>query len=458
MRTLRRWAFAAAVLSSISGATWRSTTTRAESDPVEVPMDRPIAIIGATVIPLTDSPGTRASQATRLSNYTVIVRAGQIVAITPSDSLVVPPDALRIDGRGRFVTPGLVDAHVHLLGEDASADLPLYLANGVTTVRNMYGESYHLRWRREIAVGARLGPTLLTTSAFTDGLTSVAQARRFVHDARQSGYDAVKVHLPLNPVIYDALAVAARREGIPLVGHAPTGGVEAAVHARQRTIEHAESIMQEETQEQDPDTADIPRVIGILRGSGICVTPTLVTFEHIIRMTEQYPTLDDLLARPEMAYVRADLRTAWSPSENEYVTRWRGHEAELPAALAKFRRQYAWMRRLVTALAASGTPILAGTDASIGAVIPGFSLHEELRLLVDAGLSPYAALRAATTNPAACFGKAGQFGVVRPGARADLLLLDRDPLVDIAALAHPRGIVVRGRWLPADSLARVSKH
>jgi imidazolonepropionase-like amidohydrolase len=274
---------------------------------------------------------------------------------------------------------------------------------------------------------------------------------------RQAGYDAVKIHLPPDRDVYDAVVAAARTERISVVGHAPGRplGVAAAVHAQQRTIEHAEGIMQAETDEQQPDTADIPRIVALLRGSGICVTPTLVTFDHVIRMTEQYPTMRELLTRPEMQYVRAALRDTWAPPQNEYVTRWRGHETEVPSALAKFRRQYTWMRRLVAALAEAGVPLMSGTDASIAAVVPGFSLHEELRLLVGAGLSPYAALRAATADAATCLDHRGEFGIVRPGARADLLVLGGDPLIDVAEAAHPVGIVVRGQWLPADTLRRM---
>lgn len=443
----------------LGSALWRPMTMRRAANSTALAAERPISIIGATVIPMTAGRGIKTRDAKRLSNYTVLIRGERIVAMGPSDSLIVPNDAVRIDGRGRFVLPGLVDAHIHLLGRESSADLLLYLINGVTTVRNMYGEAYHLRWRQEIATGSRLGPTILTTSAFADGVTSVGQARVFVRRARVEGYDAVKVHLPLAPAIYDALAESARREGIPLVGHAPgrPGGIAAAVHAGQRTIEHAESIMQAETDEQEPDTADVTRIATLLRGSGICVIPTLVTFDHIIRMTEQYPTLHDILARPEMLYVRADLRAAWAPSGNEYVTRWRGHESELPTALAKFRRQASWMRRLVRALAAADVPLLAGTDASVAAVVPGFSLHEELRLLADAGLSPYDALRTATTNAASCFGHPCDFGIVVTGARADLLLLDEDPTMDVRATEHPVGVVTRGHWLPSDSLHRLIK-
>ena len=270
-------------------ALWRPITMRPTPNSTGLAADRPIAVIGATVVPLTDGPTTQARDAKRLLNHTVLIRSGRIVAVGPSDSVAAPQGALQIDGRGRYVIPGLVDAHIHLLGLESSADLPLYLINGVTTVRNMYGEAYHLRWRHEVATGSRLGPTLFTTSAFADRVTSVDQARAFVHRARADGYDAVKVHLTLAPAIYDALIESARRERIPVVGHAPRrpGGIAVAVRAGQRTIEHAESIMQAEGDEQEPDAADITRIAALLRGSGICVTPTLVTFDPIGRATRR---------------------------------------------------------------------------------------------------------------------------------------------------------------------------
>lgn len=378
--------------------------------------DRPIVIVGATIVPMTDPSGTDASRVTRLRNYTVLVRSRHIVSVGPSDSVALPADVVRIDGRGRFVIPGLVDAHVHLSRETGAADLARYLANGVTTVRNMQGEPYHLRWRSEIATGTRLGPTLYTTGPFSDGVASVAAARAFVHDTRASGYDAVKFHLPLPDSLYEAIIAAARSEGIPVVGHTPGRplGVAAAVRAGQRTIEHAETIMQNDTDERASSPADIARIVGELRGSGVCVTPTLVRFDHVIRGTTE------------------------------------------PAALAELRRQFAWMRALVAALADADVPLAAGTDAPYSAAVPGVSLHEELRLLVGSGLSPYAALRAATAGAAGCLGHEGEFGVVRAGARGDLLLLASDPLLDVAAAAHPLGVVVRGRWLGADALMRMS--
>jgi imidazolonepropionase-like amidohydrolase len=409
-----------------------------------------IAFVGVAVIPM-DGPGVRSGQ-------TVLVRRGRITAMGRAGAVRVPADALRIDGRGRYLVPGLVDAHVHLFDQSSIPDFALYLANGVTTIRNMQGAPMHLRLRDELARGERLGPTLYTTSAFVDvdAVHSPEEARQFVRRARADGYDAIKVHRPLPPPLFYAVTAEARRLGIAVVGHAPNAQVTLAGAARagQRTVEHAESIMQEGTDQQNPDPADIAPLVRQLAGTGVCVTPTLVIFQNVIRMTEQYPTLTGLLGRAEMRYVDPALRAYWGPDSNEYVTRWRGHESEVPTALAKFRRQYVWMQRLTKALADRGVPIVAGTDASGGMVIPGFSLPEEVRLLHEAGLSPYQSLAAATRDAAICLGAGPEFGTVTVGKRADLLLLASNPLESLAALGAPVGVMARGRWLPADQLER----
>ena len=412
-----------------------------------------LAIVGASVLSM-DGPGVKAGQ-------TVLIRDGRITAIGPERSLPVPAGVLSIDGHGKFLLPGLVDAHVHLFGEESTPDLTLYLLNGVTTVRNMHGEAYHLRLRDELARSARLGPTLYTTSAFADvdAIHSAMDARRFARTAKRQGYDAIKVHRPLPPALFAALAGEARRIRMPLVGHAPDPrvGLGGAARAGQRTFEHAESIMQEGTNQQAPDPAGIPRLVRQLVGTGACVTPTLAVFKSIVEMTEQYPALTGLFARPAMQYISPALRAAWMPDRNEYVTRWRGHDAEVPVALAKFRRQYVWMQQLTKALSDADVPIVTGSDAPGGMAIPGFSLPEEVRLLNEAGLSPYRALAAATRDAARCLGGDETFGTVSVGKQADLVLLDRNPLEDLSALNRPAGVVARGRWLPAARLRQLAR-
>ncbi|HVL66754.1 MAG TPA: amidohydrolase family protein [Vicinamibacterales bacterium] len=442
LRALLSIALLAATVLSASGA-----CRAANGGPVgdDAPAAAVLAITSVSVLPM--------DRDTILPDHTVIVRNGRIAVVGPAAGVAVPAEAARIDGRGLFLMPGLVDMHVHLLGEEARGDLPVYLANGVTMVRNMSGEPRHVRWRRDIERGSLAGPTLVTSGPFVERVDGDAGAARLVREHQAAGYDFAKVRVGLSPDQYAALARAARAAGLPLVGHAPIGvPLEAVAGAGQRTLDHAESLMQAFFDERQPDASAIPRVGDAIRASGACVVPTLTVFDLVIRQTEQYPHTRALLARPEMQYVGPELRASWQPHRNPYVTRWRTTEAELPEALTRFRQQFHFMRRLTTALHEAGVPLLAGTDAGAAMVVPGFSLRDELRLLHEAGVRPFDVLRAATLNAALCMDRAGEFGVVAAGARADLVLYDRNPLTAVADLPQPSGVVVRGRWLPRDAL------
>jgi hypothetical protein len=193
------------------------------------------AVAGAAVIPM-DREGI-------LHDHTVVVAEGRIVAVGPAGVIDVPPDAMRIEARGAFLVPGLTDMHVHLLGEERRGDLAIYLANGITTIRNMYGEPRHLRWRDEIADGTLLGPTLYSSGPFVEQLRSAADADIMVHDQKRDGYDFIKIHVAGDR--YEEVASSARAYDIPLVGHVPVGAdLEAALRSGQRTLEHAENLMQ----------------------------------------------------------------------------------------------------------------------------------------------------------------------------------------------------------------------
>lgn len=431
-----------ALLATLGLVGCHPTANGASQDPLHQAAEI-AAVVGAAVIPM-DREGI-------LHDHTVVVAEGRIVAVGPTGVIDVPPDAKQIEARGAFLVPGLADMHVHLLGEESRGDLAIYVANGIATIRNMYGEPRHLRWRDEIADGTLLGPTLYSSGPFVGQLRSAADAENMVHDHKRDGYDFIKIHVAGDR--YEEVASSARAYDMPVVGHVPVGAdLEAVLGSGQRTLEHAENLMQAFFDERNPDTAQIPQLVGRLSDSDVCVTPTLVVFEHIIRQTEQYPHTADLLARPELRFVGSDLLHSWQPSRNPYVTRWADSQDELPAALTRFQQQFEFMRYLTLALHDAGVPLLAGTDASVSMVIPGFSLLEELRLLVEAGLTPYDALRTATYNPAVCMDRAGEFGTITSGARADLVLLERNPLEGVDNLRMPLGVMIRGRWLPASDL------
>jgi hypothetical protein len=403
----------------------------------------------------------------RLADHTVLVRDGRIAALAPAAEVAVPSDARRIDGRGRFLMPGLADMHVHVWSEN---DLFLFVANGVTTVRNLFGAPLHLAWRAEIKRGERVGPRLYTAGPIIDGkpafwpgsfeLVDPAEAAEEVARQRAAGYDFLKPYAGLSRECYEALAIAAEEQGLRLMGHVPAAvGLEGVLAARQHTIEHLDGWARaarpadsrfarvdrwsegEVWLEVEPER--LGELARAMHATGTWNCPTLVVFTKWAQGDEARA----LLARPEMRYVSPFLRALWAPNApGNYLTR-------MPAAAVESaRRSVPALQRAVAALSEAGAGLVLGTDMGNPCVVAGFALHEELALFVGAGLSPYQALRAGTADAARCMDAAGEWGTLAPGLRADLLLLAADPLLDVANAARRVGVVLAGRWFPEEEL------
>lgn len=407
-----------------------------------VPPSDPAAFVHVDVAPMT-SP-------TLLHDQTVLVRNGRITRVAPAGEVDVPADAMVIDGSGRVLMPGLVDMHVHLADSD---HMLLYLANGVTTVRNMWGFAEILHWRAEVRDGTRLGPRIYSASPGFDGnppswpgtivVTDPAQADADVAAQIEAGYDYIKVYQRLQPAPYHAILESAHARGIPAVGHIPTAvSLEEALASGQASIEHlggfAAPVMGHGrgSWEGTPDPGRLAEVAGEVRTSGSWVCPTLWVQQSFPNQ-ERASTLE---ARPEMRYVDPATRGRWGP---------------VAGALSNERNR-AWARsrgRFVRALEDAGVPLLLGTDSWISYTVPGFSLHDELRLMVqDADLTPYEALRAGTADAARFLGAGDELGAVREGLAADLVLVEGDPLADVANAARRVGVMMGGRWLSEPDL------
>ena len=373
-----------------------------------------------------------------LHDQTVIVAGGRIVRVGPAPATAVPAGAYRIDGRGRYLMPALADMYVQLSPNSwrLRRELALYLAHGVTLVRNADGRSPHLRWRERVDRGEFLGPTIVTCGPPIASDTSllgrsddllgnriaalgttvermlrdrrtVASIRPEVMEQRRDGYDCVAVDSPSDwtPARYDALVAAARAMSMPLTGELARN-LPLDVNLRGRTT--------------------VDGLDAYLRAR---LTPDVYADDPPARDS----VARDVARRTRAAGVAATTRLFGAAS------------ADRPL-----------MRRVVRALAAENTTLLLGTGASLrSAMVPGASAHWELRELVAAGLSPFEALRAATANPAVVLRAPGEFGIVVPGARADLLLLDGNPLEDVGNTERLAGVMVRGRWLPAVKLRRM---
>ncbi len=395
-----------------------------------------LAIVGASVLPM-DREGV-------LADHTVLVRGGRVAAVAPAAAVDVGA-ATVVDGRGRWLVPGLADMHVHLQEE---GDLALFLLNGVTTVRDLYGSPRQLRWRGEIAGGELDGPTILTAGPIIDGdpptwpgssvVTTPEAARAEVRAQKQAAYDWIKVYNSLGADAYQAIVAEARAQGIPVGGHVPKAvGVAGVLAAGQRSIEHVDGYV---PFRGEPVVDDA--IVAATVKSGAWNVPTLV-------VVDRFGKLDDpasLAATAGLEFVSAGVRDRWDP-KNDFRLK-----SFTPEMFTRVRQGNQIRRDLVGRLQKAGARIALGTDTGNPFVVPGFAVHDELALLVASGLTPWQALHAATASAAELAGAAGAFGVVAPGARADLVLVDRDPLADLRALAEPAVVVVRGVVRKRDEL------
>lgn len=408
---------------------------------------------------------------------TVIVRDRRIMAVGPTGEVPVPPDALRVAGAGCTLLPGLCDMHVHIVphapgpGFDeaeafrrAGQYLLVFLANGVTTVRNMAGTPLHLALRGAVADGRIEGPRIFSCgpiletrftfpeiAEFGTLVETAEQGRAAVRAQKAAGFDYIKVYNDIDVEIYDAIIETAREVGIPVVGHvAFQKGLDGALKARQDSIEHLRSY----DFAADTRPTDVPRARyeGWLHTTpqrirelaqrtaeaGVWNAPTMVVERGIRTDAEMQAPLEPLPGFLP-GWLRAELdgdglEALFSSQQREALAKGRGARAEMVIALDR-----------------AGAGLLAGSDCPGCRLVPGRSLIRELELMVESGLSPWRALRTATTEAARFLGLDGE-GLVRPGARADLLLVEGDPLADIGALRRQVGVVANGRWLPAREI------
>jgi imidazolonepropionase-like amidohydrolase len=430
------------------------------------------AITDVAVVPMTRD--------TVIREATVLVRDGRIVEVGATGAVRVPPGARRIDGRGKYVIPGLADMHTHLYSDGdvpdslAKYELGVMVANGVTATRFMIGTREHFALRREIEAGRIAGPQLwLASPQFTGKedvnsrvVTTPEDARRAVREMAGLGYDFVKLTLFITPPVYDAIASEAKRQGIRVVGHVdPEVGVVRALAAGQQ-IEHLDNYLESVLADSAPmrtsvsdrglfrrenwvsldyvDDAKVDRIAGATARAGVYTTPTLTVFKKAFALGQSE---EELRARPDWSIMPPGLRGLYLGAREKY---WKN-----PATEARRMRWVQVRDRLVKAIADSGGRIMAGSDTPEWFFGYGWTLHRELESLVVAGLTPFQALAAATRNPAEFLRATREWGTIEPGKRADLVLLEGNPLEDIRNTSRVEAVAVGGRWLDATERERM---
>lgn len=412
------------------------------------------AFVNVYVLPMTSDVVLQAQ--------TVVVEDGVITAIGNVDVVPVPQSAKIVDGTDRYLMPGLTEMHGHVTGTgDAQIKrlFSLFLANGVTTVRGMLGRPSHLQLRDNIAAGKIFGPRLITSGPSFNG-NSVAGAEQgalMVREQHAAGYDFLKIHPGLSKTEFEVIADTAKEVGIPFSGHVPVAaGIDGALGKGMASIDHLDGYMAS-LLPPNSDTSGgyggffdvmladqviedrIADVVAATLAAGVANVPTESLFEQVVN--DVSPA--DLGNRPEMRYVPEATVRQWERAKEATLGE-RGFSPEVAARAIEIRRS------LILALHEAGAELLLGSDAPQIFNVPGFSLHHELEFMVLSGLTPFEALQAGTIAPARFFGI--ETGVIAVGRIADLVLLDANPLEDIANSRRVHGVLAAGRWSTAEDL------
>jgi len=401
-----------------------------------------------------------------VEDQTVIIEDGLITVMGPKESTSPAIDAKLIDGTGKFLMPGLADMHIHFLNQDfmnalLKKDDPiqpienmlyLYLANGVTTVRVMAGFPEILELRDAIERGDVLGPRLIVTTPLLDGakpiwfpplgypVTTADAARQTVQDAKKDGYDMIKVYTLLPRDAYDAIIDEAKKVGLKVVGHVPVAvGLEHALESGQNEITHAEEYWRFT---RDYSDEVIGKFTSMTAKSGAWYSPTMTTYN------DQMSDGESVMNRPENRYLDPVILDFWKTRVPPTMKTEKAKEmwAKRVNVLKDF------MFRLVKGMYDAGVPLMTGTDALNPMAMPGFALHRELALFVETGIPIADTLRAATTNPAKFMSESDEWGSIASGRRADLVLLNANPLEDIGNTKTIDGVMIRGQWLEDDTI------
>lgn len=402
----------------------------------------------ASVLPMTSN--------TVLKDQSVHVSNGRIVAVGAANKLKIPPSATKIDARGKFLAPGFAEMHGHIPPPSAPASfiddvLFLYVANGVTTVRGMLGYPGQLDLREKSKRNEIIAPTLYLAGPSFSGATvkTVDQAITRVRDQKREGWDLLKIHPGVPLDAYMAMAKTAKEVGIRFGGHVPADvGILRALEAGQETIDHLDGYIEYLDSKGAPiSDAAMTEIAKTTKKHNAGVVPTMVLWETIIGA----PDAATVNAFPELKYMPAATIKQWQEA-------FEFRQKQASFSLAKVRRVAADRKRLLQALHKEGVTMWFGTDAPQQYSVPGFSVHREMKFMADAGISNYEVIRSGTVNVGQYFKGQDSFGTIAAGQRADLVLLDGNPLENITNYSKIAGVMLRGKWLPAYEIqARLQK-
>ena len=456
--------------SAVAGALAALSLTAAALSAQGAPAPGITAFVDVTVVPM--------DRDRELRGQTVVVQGDRIVAMGPVASTPVPAGATRIDARGKYLMPGLAEMHAHVVGgqnpnhETINRDIMfLYVANGITSIRAMLGQPNQLPLRQRLASGELLGPTMYVSAPSLNGNSAPNPdtAAGLVRAHKAAGYDFLKIHPGLSRETYDAIVRTATEVGLTWAGHVPAAvGLPHAIASRQSTVDHLDGMLEMATPaemqarlRQGPvplpemlDAVDPARFAPIARemkAAGVWSVPTMLLWENAFGQAE---TPEQLGARPEMKYApRQQVAGYVNGKRNQQQNmQAQGITPEVSAKYMALRRQ------ALKAIADADAPLLMGTDSPQIFMVPGFAMHRELGIVAAAGLTPFQIYSSGSRNVARYVADVlkqdGRFGTVAVGNRADLVLLDANPLARVENLAQRAGVMVKGRWVSREEIER----
>jgi len=405
-----------------------------------------------------------------IQNQSVVVKNGKIQSIGAPKKVKYNKNALVINAKGKYLMPGLAEMHAHVPPiddlEPMKEVLLLFAANGITTIRGMLGHPKHLELRKMINSSEIISPRFFTSGPSLSGqsVQSQEQAVQMVKDEKLAGYDFLKIHPGLSKDNFDAMVRTANEQNIPFAGHVSFEvGVWKAIEAKQQTIDHMDAFVEglipgiEKMTEEETglfgmfvadkvDTTLISKLMKALRDNNVWVVPTQALAE---RWFSPARTAESFRSDPEMKYMDSKTLDNWVKAKKNL-------ESNPKYDREKINNYIKLRRKLIYECNRNGVGLLLGSDAPQIFNVPGMSTHHELQYLVDAGLTPYEALKTGTIN-AGVFYKTAEMGVIKQGANGDLVLLNANPLSDIANTQKIEGVLVGNRWMNRDTLTEMLK-
>ncbi|WP_074407740.1 amidohydrolase family protein [Aquimarina megaterium] len=422
--------------------------------------------VSTTAILITDATIVDVSNGTTIEKQQIVIDSGKIKKIT---SDVENPEGYttKINAQGKYIIPGLAEMHAHIPQPSTSKErieevLFLYLSNGITTIRGMLGDPYHLKLRQRAETGDILSPRIFTSSPSLNGnsLKTKKEAIAKVTAYQKEGYDFLKIHPGITIEVFDQLVKTANEVGIPFSGHVPVDvGIRHAIQSKYASIDHIDGFLEglvPESENVNPgdngffgynftplaDESKIDELVQLAKDNNTWIVPTQSLFERWFAPV----TADELLKDPEMKYMPTSTLQNWKQRKGQYTK-------ENPNFNKEQWQQFNTIRRtLLKKLHDSGHQILLGSDAPQLFNVPGFSIHHEIDGMIAAGLTPLDVLQSGTMNPALFFGKEDTFGQIKEGLDADIVILDANPLENSKALKQVSGVLIRGQWLPKETI------